>query len=178
MSDGTYSLPSWWMAYRYVSECLLSRVQLCVTPWTVAHQAPLSMGFPRQEYWSGCHSLFQVICPDQGSNLSLFRLVHWQVDSLLLRHLGISYRYMIYANSLQGNPADAEIKASYRKKQGGIGGAAAFKCPTQQWGGSVSDPTFNTSAVQAVLSLPDYLPTAWLPRLQAWFWNHLGDTVS
>ena len=30
-----------------------SRVQLCVTPWTVAHQAPLSMGFSRQEYWSG-----------------------------------------------------------------------------------------------------------------------------
>ena len=24
-----------------------------VAPWTVAHQAPLSMGFPRQEYWSG-----------------------------------------------------------------------------------------------------------------------------
>ena len=24
-----------------------------VTPWSVAHQAPLSMGFPRQEYWSG-----------------------------------------------------------------------------------------------------------------------------
>ena len=32
---------------------LLSRVQLCATPWTVAHQAPLSMGFSRQEYWSG-----------------------------------------------------------------------------------------------------------------------------
>ena len=31
----------------------LSRVRLCATPWTVAHQAPLSMGFPRQEYWSG-----------------------------------------------------------------------------------------------------------------------------
>ena len=28
-------------------------VQLFVTPWTVAGQAPLSMGFPRQEYWSG-----------------------------------------------------------------------------------------------------------------------------
>jgi len=27
-------------------------VQLIVMPWTVAHQAPLSMGFPRQEYWS------------------------------------------------------------------------------------------------------------------------------
>ena len=31
----------------------LSRVCLFVTPWTVAHQAPLSLGFPMQEYWSG-----------------------------------------------------------------------------------------------------------------------------
>ena len=30
----------------------LSRVQLLVTPWTAAHQAPPSMGFSRQEYWS------------------------------------------------------------------------------------------------------------------------------
>jgi len=33
--------------------CMLSRVQLFVTPWTVACQAPLSVGFSRQEYWSG-----------------------------------------------------------------------------------------------------------------------------
>ena len=31
----------------------LSRVQLLATPWTAAHQAPPSMGFSRQEYWSG-----------------------------------------------------------------------------------------------------------------------------
>ena len=31
----------------------LSRVRLFATLWTVAHQAPLSMGFSRQEYWSG-----------------------------------------------------------------------------------------------------------------------------
>ena len=31
----------------------LSRVRLFATPWIVAYQAPLSMGFPRQEYWSG-----------------------------------------------------------------------------------------------------------------------------
>ena len=31
----------------------LSSVRLFVTPWTVAHQAPPSMGFSRQEYWSG-----------------------------------------------------------------------------------------------------------------------------
>ena len=36
--------------------CVLSRfrpVRLFVTPWTAARQAPLSMGFSRQEYWSG-----------------------------------------------------------------------------------------------------------------------------
>ena len=33
--------------------CLLSHVRLCVTPWTIAHQAPLSVEFSRQEYWSG-----------------------------------------------------------------------------------------------------------------------------
>ena len=32
---------------------LLSRVQFFATPWAVAHQTPLSMGYPRQEYWSG-----------------------------------------------------------------------------------------------------------------------------
>ena len=31
----------------------LSHVRLIATPWTVARQAPLSMGFSRQEYWSG-----------------------------------------------------------------------------------------------------------------------------
>ena len=31
----------------------LSRVQLLETPWTAAYQAPPSMGFSRQEYWSG-----------------------------------------------------------------------------------------------------------------------------
>ena len=31
----------------------LSHIRLLATPWTVGHQAPPSMGFPRQEYWSG-----------------------------------------------------------------------------------------------------------------------------
>ena len=38
---------------------LLSRVRLFVTPWTVAYQAPLSMGFSRQEY-SSVHGIFQA----------------------------------------------------------------------------------------------------------------------
>ena len=42
----------------------LSHVGLSVTPWTVAHQAPLSMGFSGQEYWSG------VPCPPPGDLLN------------------------------------------------------------------------------------------------------------
>ena len=38
----------------------VSRVQLFATPWTAAHQAPLSMGFSKQEYWSG------LPCPPAG----------------------------------------------------------------------------------------------------------------
>ena len=37
----------------YLGGWMLLHVQYFVTPWTVAHQAPLSMGFSRQEYWSG-----------------------------------------------------------------------------------------------------------------------------
>ena len=36
-----------------VCVCELSRVRLFMTPWTGAHQAPLTMGFSRQEYWNG-----------------------------------------------------------------------------------------------------------------------------
>ena len=64
----------------------LSCVRLCVTPWTAAHQAPLSMGFSRQEYWSG------LPCPPPGDlpnprlNPCFLCLLHWQ-DSLPLYHL-------------------------------------------------------------------------------------------
>ena len=54
----------------------LSRVPLSATPWTVAHQAPLSMGFSRQESWSGCCALLQGVLPTQGSSLRLLSLLH------------------------------------------------------------------------------------------------------
>ena len=44
----------------------LSRVRLFVTPWTVAHQAPLSMGFSRQEYWNGLPFPSPGDLPDPG----------------------------------------------------------------------------------------------------------------
>ena len=45
---------------------LLSRVRLFVTPWTVAYRAPQSMGFSRQEYWSGVPFSSPGDLPDPG----------------------------------------------------------------------------------------------------------------
>ena len=44
------------LLYTHRFLCVLSRIWLFVTSWTVTHQAPLSMGFSRQEYWSGSYS--------------------------------------------------------------------------------------------------------------------------
>ena len=49
----------------------LSRVRLFVTPWTVAYQAPQSMGFSRQEYWSRLPFPSPGDLPTQGSNPGL-----------------------------------------------------------------------------------------------------------
>ena len=47
-----------------------SSIQLSATPWTVAHQAPLSMGFSRQEYWSGLPCPPSGDLPDSGIKLA------------------------------------------------------------------------------------------------------------
>ena len=50
---------------------LLSHIRLFVTPWTIARQAPLSMGFPGKNTGVNCHFLLQGIFQTQGSNLHL-----------------------------------------------------------------------------------------------------------
>ena len=60
--------------FLFLSVCVLScfsHVQLFANPWTVAHQAPLSMGFSRQEYWSELPFPSPGDLPNPGSNLSL-----------------------------------------------------------------------------------------------------------
>ena len=64
---------------------MLSHVQLFVIPWTVAHEAPLSMGFPRQEYWSGLLFSSPRNLPNLGIETASPAL---QVDSLQLSHQG------------------------------------------------------------------------------------------
>ena len=63
---------------------LFSHVQFFVTPWTVALQAPLSMGFSRQEYWSGLPFPPPGDLPDPGIKPESLCLLHWQAGSLPL----------------------------------------------------------------------------------------------
>ena len=55
----------------------LSRVRLLATPWTVAYQAPPSMGFPRQEYWSGV-PLPSPIKKAEHQRIDAFELCCWR----------------------------------------------------------------------------------------------------
>ena len=59
-----------------------------MTPQTVARQVPLSMGFSRQEYWSELLFPTPGDLPIIGILPHLLCLLHWQVDSLPLRHVG------------------------------------------------------------------------------------------
>ena len=63
-----------------------------MTPWTVAHQVPLSVGYPRQEYWRGLPFLTSGDLPNPGmmkpASLASPELA---ADSLLLNHLGSSF---------------------------------------------------------------------------------------
>ena len=67
--------------------CVLSCVcvlRLCAASWTVACQAPLSMGCPRQKYWSWLPFPPQEDLPDPGIKPDLLHLLHLQADSLPL----------------------------------------------------------------------------------------------
>ena len=68
-----------------VCVCSISHIRLFVAPWTAACQDPLSMGFPRQEYWSGLPCPAPGGLTDTGINTSV---LHWQAGYLLLSHLG------------------------------------------------------------------------------------------
>ena len=74
----------------YVSVSRSSRVRLFVTTGTVAHEAPPSMGFPRQEYWSGYPFPSPGDLPDPGIEPGSPTL---QADSLPSEPPGISQRY-------------------------------------------------------------------------------------
>ena len=80
-----FTFTSWLTSNIVLCAQLLSHVRFFATPWTVALQAPLSMEFSRQEYWSGLPLPIPGDLPYPGINLCL---LHWQADSIPLCHLG------------------------------------------------------------------------------------------
>ena len=81
-------IPShWWTLGNLcicVCACSFSCVRFFVTLWTVASQGPLSMGFSRQEYWSGLPCPPPRDLPNPRIQPCLLCLLHWQVGFLLL----------------------------------------------------------------------------------------------
>ena len=83
-----------------------------MTPWTVAHQVPLSMEFSGKNTGVGCHSLLQGIFPTQGLNLAL-----------------LHYRQILYCLSPQGS----HRKHIYQLCLGGMEGSGVWTLRGLLW---------------------------------------------
>ena len=77
----------------------LSRIWLFVTPWTVAYQAPPSMGFSRQEYWSGLQFPSPGDLPDPGIKPGLLFLTN-VVKVIFLRKWPLLFLIVIQATDI------------------------------------------------------------------------------
>ena len=75
----------------YSTVLVLSHVWHFATPWTVTSQAPPSVGFSRQEYWSGLPCPPPGDLPDSRVELASVSYIDWQVGSLLLAPPGKPY---------------------------------------------------------------------------------------
>ena len=94
----------------------LSCVPLFATLWTVAHQAPLFMGFSRQEYWSGLPCPPPGNLPDPGIKpVSLRSSANWRVDSLPLAPPGkplVQNRHLIFIETWkEKKPVNGHVDA-------------------------------------------------------------------
>ena len=125
---------------------LLSRVRLLATPWTVAYQAPPSMGFSRQEHWSG------VPLP---SPISLFIICYWffllcrePADCILSAYCMLSAALSTASSFRIWNSSTGSLSlpgASVRNSSGGKGheeGCSAYA----KAGSSLRSPPGNSRA--------------------------------
>ena len=106
--------------YNLTHVCLLSRfshVQLSVTPWTVAHQAPLSMGIPQARIleWVAVPSS-RGSSPNQGSNPRILCLLYWQMGSLPLAPPG---KPQILSKPINFAPGWEQVPRSCPHSKGG-----------------------------------------------------------
>ena len=86
------------------------------TPRTITHQAPLSMGFPRQNTGVHCHFLLQGIFLTQGSTLDL-----------------LNFRWILYGLRHQGSPS-ATVKRNFCFTWSSLGSVLSHGIHTLVWG--------------------------------------------
>ena len=95
---------------------VLSHVRLFVTPGTAARQAPLSMGFSKQEHWSGLPCPPAGSVPNWGSNPCL---LHWQADSLpdepSGKPLSINVSYLLKFESVKSLSCSLTVRGWLRQ---------------------------------------------------------------
>ena len=149
---------------REISCCVLSCSVMSdsAPPWTVAHQAPLSMEFSRKEYWSGLSFPTPGDLSNPGSNLYLLSLLHWQANSLASP--GKPHREITFAQSRTTSQCQGWRKSrslwwklkfltTYHRVYFFFF-FFAIKCPhdSLEWG--QSDPGVSPSKVSSVSPLP------------------------
>ena len=124
-----------------MSAQLLSGVWLFATPWTVAHQIPLSMEFSRQEYWSGLPFPSPRDLPDPGIQPCL----------LCCRHLGCPIEFTLTVNNVQ----KLEISKSFIKNT--LLGNLKPSCTTSRLlgGAVVKNPPAHAGDARDVGSIPE-----------------------
>ena len=81
-----------------------------MTPWTAAHQAPLSIGFPRQEYWSGLPFPSPWALPNPGIELSLLHCRQILYHLSLQRSPFLKNKYLFSTYSTPSTKLDIGMK--------------------------------------------------------------------
>ena len=124
--------------------CVLSHVQLYVILWTVALQALLSMGFSRQEYWSGFQLLPRDL-PYPWIGLTSPASPAPQGDSLMLSHQGspifsccvvaglVTQSCPILCVPMDGSPPGSSVHGHSPGKNTGVGASSRGIFPSQGW---------------------------------------------
>ena len=160
--------------------CVLSHfrhVQLFAAPWTAAHQAPLSMGFSRQKYWSGLLHLPPGDLPDPGTDPCHLHLRHWQAGSLPLAPPGKPPLFLVGKDHKQAFHSPRfyweSLKGNWWSK-----GHRVTKVKQQRWekqGDRWTTVTVRPARGPSEALLPrNRCPWALVPNSWADSWTHLS----
>ena len=112
--------------------------QSCPTLWTVAHQAPLSIGFSRQEYWNGLPCPPPGDLPDPGIKPESSASPALQVDSLPLGHGEKPNRVLLVCKDWMGDRAHFSNEKKWKEKDNnmikGLWGLSRGALLFERWG--------------------------------------------